>query len=349
MSDQTNHNKKNLDETVIDWLENEGYPLEFNTCYHFNQGGFQVRQGCYSRDDDSNPREIDLVAQYTTRVDDSTLRVSYFVECKYSKDFPWIVFLSSKQGPLPSATIAQTIGNDVAHALLWCRAGDPNLFQNSLFEQQDNNGFGGVQALSKGKDLMYSAIQSITDATCKELKNKPNRDSVPEDLRYAEIGLPLIVIDGPLYEAWHDSTSGKMKIKRVKSSRLNYQGSAAWKFICNIDVVTIDELPVFLMKRKSDIKDLLNSIAISYKEFKKAISLKSLDPITITNAPRGIVGMPPFLRRLKKHIENEIAKDQPIIPAMSDQTSLPATAPNLSFNSDATSSGHFHHRNAPPR
>ena len=91
-SDVSSGAQKSLPDKVREWLSSEGYPLEFVTAHTFRDNKFNVRQGRYVHDPNSGtPREVDVLAQETFDLEDSFMRISYPVECKWSRDKPWVI------------------------------------------------------------------------------------------------------------------------------------------------------------------------------------------------------------------------------------------------------------------
>jgi hypothetical protein len=111
---------------VLKWLNEQGYPTEFQVANIWGQHGFRVVQGYHVCTDTSDaPREIDVLAMRDCRSDGDLIRVCHVVECKWSKDKPWVV-LTSHHGHLASAAcVAQTIGSLLGVAILWTMAGFP--------------------------------------------------------------------------------------------------------------------------------------------------------------------------------------------------------------------------------
>lgn len=108
-----NQNTGNLTSEVTKWFEKEGYPLEFRTAQVFQQNGFNTFQGYYCHGQGQDLLEIDVLAHVDLRsgsADPRLFRISYVVECKWSRDKPWVIFTSRDCSPLESAGIAQTIG-----------------------------------------------------------------------------------------------------------------------------------------------------------------------------------------------------------------------------------------------
>lgn len=292
-----------LEERVLAWLRGEGYPLEFRTARVLRDCGFHVQQGRHFRSRDDTPREIDVVADLNLEEAGTLLRVSHFIECKWSRDHPWVVFSSSHSRMTPSACVAQTLGNDLASAILWCLAGDTPLHSMSVFAAPRRPGFGGRQAFTKGKDQVYSAMQAIVDATQAEVSRSTLvQDGLDGELEYAQVGLPTIVVDGDLFEAFWDESTQEMTVERREHVRVHWQGAAAWQMHASVDLVTSAGLEEFMQRRSAEIARLLPRMGEIVREIRVCRSRRSLDPLTITSGGRGYTGRPPFLRRLQDEI-----------------------------------------------
>jgi len=78
-----------------DWLRTQGYPLEMAVASAFRRNGLLVAQSEYYRDPDTHlPREIDVVVYRDSQLGNYALRLMLVVECKASKDKPWVLFTS---------------------------------------------------------------------------------------------------------------------------------------------------------------------------------------------------------------------------------------------------------------
>jgi len=141
---------------VASWLQGEGYPLEYTTAATFHHSGFRVFQGRHVRTaPDQNPREVDVIGVFDDHFDDHLLRIEYIVECKWSRDKPWVVFTSPFAQMSSAACINQTIASELGNAALWLEAGSPRLAQLASFATPKTPGFGGRQALSQQRDVFY--------------------------------------------------------------------------------------------------------------------------------------------------------------------------------------------------
>ena len=151
-----------LIEKVGSWLETEGFPLEYTTANAFRKYGFHALQGQYVPDATKDTlREVDVVASMTAQTDEGILRVFHFVECKFSRHAPWVVFTSPTTSMAPSACVSQTIGTQMGEAILWTIAGNHSLHDLGLFATPLEGGFGGRQAFEK-KDSFYEAVQGAS-------------------------------------------------------------------------------------------------------------------------------------------------------------------------------------------
>jgi hypothetical protein len=92
--------QNSLPDKVLEWLNEQGYPTEFQVANICDRHGFRVFQGYHVRGEDPDvPREIDVLAQ-TDRISTNNylIRVCHVIECKWSKDKPWVVLTSPHAG-----------------------------------------------------------------------------------------------------------------------------------------------------------------------------------------------------------------------------------------------------------
>jgi hypothetical protein len=283
---------------VREWLEHEGYPLEFQVARKFRDAGFVVRQGTYVKEPGLEaPREIDVIAFRDGHLERYLLRVSYVVECKWSKDKPWVVF-TSHHGMATSACVAQSIASDLGSAILWKDAGVKYLQDLDLFETPVRSGFNGRQALSKdGNDRFYNAIRSVVSAAKNVVDeyDDPNRKSgqLP---KIATVAFPVIIVQGDLYEAFLDPEDNDLQLKRTPHVRCHWRGSKEWPLHATVDIVTFDHLDKFLETRSSQVETLLRIMEMSLKEIVQCVKSNSIESLQISEGPRGIVGLHPLFQ-----------------------------------------------------
>jgi len=288
---------KSLPSKIEAWLSGEGYPLEFKVAETLRASGMAVHQGYYVRDPETgSPREIDVIADANRECGDSLVRVRHIVECKWSRDKPWVVFTSPSSRISPAACISQTIATEAGHAALWSRAGDAELAQLGLFETPDRPGFGGRRAFEGSNDIFYSAMQSVVAATSlmMESYDEPHR-LPPHFMKTVVIGLPVVVVDAPLFEAAFESSDGRVVVTERESIRLHWKGAAAWSFHATVDVVSADSIDEFARRRAADARALLDILEPTVLELNECCAQRTLDPLTVFDAARGVIGLPPLL------------------------------------------------------
>lgn len=288
----------NLETKVQKWLETEGYPLEFATAAVFRRHGFVVRQGTYVREKgEESVREIDVVA-YSHRCNEGLQRVYHVVECKWSRDKPWVVFTGNGD-MAPSACIAQTISSLLGSAMLWIQAGLKDLHEMALFATPSRPGFSGRQAFSKGSDLFYDSMKAVTSLSTSLVNDYDsetrNRGVLPN---HAVIAFPTIVVDGELFEASFDSSDNSLKLRKAENIRCHWKGAPAWPLHATIDVVSLSSLDAFVAKRRDEVLRLLEIMEETQREIAMCFARRSLDSLQISDGPRGIVGLHRLLREV---------------------------------------------------
>lgn len=301
--------KKSLEDKVNEWLSEEGYGLEFLTADIFSKRNFQVRQGYYVRDEQTQtPREIDVIAQeirvLASNLADkfSYLRIEYVVECKWSKDKPWVVFSSYNHAMSPSDCIRQTIASLTGASILWTLAADTKVQNLEMFSVPPRPGYGGRQALSKGNDIFYSTMQSIISSAsslAKSYDKFPIYD-VGQALENATIIFPVIVIDGRLFEAYFDEMSGKTKLDEVKTIRVHWRGAEVSANMVTVDLVTLEELDNFVKNRRSEIDTVLDAMQNGLGSIQYCYTQKSLSSLKISRSARRLIELPFVLEKIRQ-------------------------------------------------
>jgi len=309
-----------LQDKVLEWLRREGYPLEFSTALAFSRF-FDVSQGIYVRTSaDESPREIDVVAKYHQHVGEHLVRIEHVVECKWSRDKPWVVFCSPFGEMAPSACINQTIASSLGRAALWLEAGSKRLEKLRYFAVPKQPGFGGRQALGESQDNFYKAAQGVVTAASARMASYDQRTATGVELPYASVvAFPLIVIEGELFEAYADSAH-EMQVRPVRSTRLHWKGAAAWNFHATIDIVTSAALSDYVEERAREAPTLLRALSNAVTRIERFSKSGRRADLRVTRGPRGTLGLPSLLARVAKaHVEAAGA-------AKKQLTSRPGTA-----------------------
>lgn len=290
-----------LADKIKGWLNSQGYPLEFRTAAAVKSAGMRVFQGYYvTEQDSSQTREIDVLGKIDTS-SNPYLEVGLVVECKWSRDKPWVVFTSRDTGMAPSACIAQTIASRLGQAAMHCLAADPELAKLEIFQRNDRNGFGGRQVFEqeKGTDHFYAAIQSVVGKALAYARGFDHETGKPNEIPESGcLAFPLIVVEGELFESFYDADRGEVVVTPADVVRLHWRGADAHRWIATVDIVRSNALARAMSARSKEFlklgtaaKAVVENLARCYKE-------RRLDILDMRVAPRGYVGVPPLLREL---------------------------------------------------
>jgi hypothetical protein len=291
--------KKDLKSQVREWISKEGYPLEFKTANIFKQNLFAVRQGGYVKDFKTNtPRELDVIAECTFDNKNGLLRIQYVIECKWTGNKPWVIFSDRNSRISPGACIAQSIGSHAGEAVLWMIANSKEVQNLSIFHTPVRPGFNGRQAFSGQGDLVYSTLQSVMSACYSEKQfYDAHKTTLLSKVGFAVIILPIIIIDGELFEAFSND-EGEIEIEERRMMRLHWKGAEAWDFHSTIDVVTINHLPEYAKTLLNDTLALAQKASEAHSLIIECAKAGGLSPLY--NIPgfdkRNI---PPLLRNME--------------------------------------------------
>ncbi|SAM35119.1 hypothetical protein [Pseudomonas sp. 1 R 17] len=287
-----------MEDKIKNWVELEGYPLEFSTAHKFKKRKFSVEQSYFAKDKDGKAREVDVLATANYLFGRSFLRIKHVVECKWSKDKPWILFNDEKRFAT-SALAAQLISSSAGEAIAWAAAGSEE-FKNLNMFQEEGFSFSGRQAFSKGNDLFYQAVQGVVSNCLNITRSYDDYDYKPEDHILAVIALPMIVVDGSLFKATYASDSDELKLESISHARLHWKGNEGRELNTIIDIVTSDYLDTFLDNRERELSILLNCFGKTLAQLTRCFDEKTEKYLEITEGPRGITGIPKLLRQLKE-------------------------------------------------
>jgi hypothetical protein len=308
MTDQVEPEKQeDLQQKIHAWLQKEGYPLEFATADAFRRAGFSVLQGEYTQATEKEPRrELDVVAHISDR-GDHLLRVEYVVECKWSGDKPWVLF-GANRGMTTAACVSQSIGTQLAEALLWKEAGHDDFAKLGVFSSKEEHlAFGGRQAFSQSRDLVFDAIRAVT-ASCRKLADEydigAERALKSGRLPRQAIAIfPVVVVEGRLFKT-RQSPDGP-QLDEVPAARIHWRGSDRHRLPhATLDVVRADHIESFARERASDAKVMLGVMSSALDELRKCLDEGRLDHLNVTPGSRGMLGHPPLISHLLRYLRS---------------------------------------------
>jgi len=282
--------KEDLKTKVYKWLLKQGYPLEMTVANAFREVGFQVTQSEYYSDPETEEaREIDIVASDSKSISRKIVKIKFVVECKVSKDKPWVLFSSSKKGLPGHSKVVQRAGSKLGIRLLRSISDLENIQDLSLFRFSSSPAYGMTQAFTSGKDICYSAAMAVAKAT---LASISKADEVPKDFASRiilnrtslfEIIFPVIVIEGRLFEAYlSEESPSDLKVSEVDQGILLWRNPIVGRRFTIINVINTNYLNEFcqnakdaseLILKKSD-KEILDGLI--EQEKKKGLISKPL-------------------------------------------------------------------------
>ena len=205
---------------VRDWIEKQGYPLEMRAAKVFLDAGFSVIQSeSYPDPETGKPREIDLSSlMFDVRQTYSTV-LSFAVECKSTKAKPWIVLCSTGEDS-SIFSMAYHAASKPGRSVLWSLTWNSAAPALSIFQLSKRKGYGITAAFKErqmDQDAAFAACHSCTNAAAALVRSREGF-AVP-GYPSCHVVLPLVVVDGPLFECYLDH-SGEIAIAPVEESTL---------------------------------------------------------------------------------------------------------------------------------
>lgn len=192
----------NLEDKIRDWINKNGYPFEMEVARIFQESGFQTSQSILYKDRISEKyRETDLIAFMTKCINDVWVNLTFVVECKKTTDKPWIIFKNKKMYSLEGWKYPHFASKNAKKLINEILASD-NFQHSSIFPKTVESGYNIAVAFNEKSDMAYQATQSII-STCEFLVNSSNNS----DKKFLNIYIPIVAIEGKLYEAFLQTTN----------------------------------------------------------------------------------------------------------------------------------------------
>ncbi len=222
---------ESIENRLHSWLKEQGYPLEFRVAQAFQQAqaaatAFDydplmetgVRAGVaqshyYSDPETDASREIDVMVTYEDYTKPGFLAgVILAIECKLSRDKPWILFTSDQPTVGVDEIVWPQPSSRLGRNFLYDRAQRHFLATLPLYAIPKRTAFAMTQAFTAGSDVAYKAALGAAKATvaiCKEYDD-PN----------AVVGFTAVVVDGALFQCYLPSAGGELIIEEVERGLL---------------------------------------------------------------------------------------------------------------------------------
>lgn len=224
---------------VTSWLHGQGYPLEMQIAAAFREAGFTVFQSAYFHDAVSGKyRELDIVVFRGWKSKNILWRLSLLIECKVSKGHPWIMFTRAlepddTQGQFHYyRTRASKLGSQLL-ARVRRKAGSRGGLPLLNFEGRPGYGIQRITfrpsteqetAKTQRQDVAFEAATKMANAAT--LQASHGDDEAFADMPMGEIVLPIIVIDGHLFDA-HLDENRAIAVSQISSGVLDWNNPVA--------------------------------------------------------------------------------------------------------------------------
>jgi hypothetical protein len=246
-----------LEQKITNWLDTQGYPLEMRVAQAFQSADARVIQSEYYVDGTSGEtREIDVVASWQDDIDDILVRVLLVIECKTSKDKPWILFVSDKARLAPPARVAQRAVSGLGRVALRKLSQEKTVQALSLFQLPKHPGYSLTQAFTSGNDVCYSAATSVANAAAASASEPDSQKTRLRRLDILEIIFPVVVTEARLFAASLDESLA-LSVREEKSGVLLWRNPLLGRPHTIIHVVTAAALPEFVASAKDSAEKLL--------------------------------------------------------------------------------------------
>ena len=224
----------------------------------FRRAGFSVIQSDYYQDPvEGVQREIDVAAHTQVFADRNLLRVTFLVECKVSRDKPWVLFTAESVRLAGPARVVQRTSSRLGNRLLRRLSRKEEIQDLPFFTLPTRPGYGLTQALRKpeARDLSYQATTGVPAAAAAQARDA-DVAAKEQELRIAEIIFPIVLVDGRLFEAYLDEKC-QVSVGEIESGILVWRNPVAAVGHSIIRISTLASLASLVQDAKRTAERLL--------------------------------------------------------------------------------------------
>lgn len=240
-----------LESQVRDWLLRQGYPLEMEVARQFQVAGAHVIQSEYYTDTQTGEsREVDVVAWWQDNFDSITIRLNLTIECKSSKDKPWVLFGSHDGRLAGPARVSQRAASELAGLALRILGRQREIQDLPIFQLPEVPAYSLTQAMTTGKDICYGAISSVAAAVAAQAREPDHHIGMLGNHNFINILIPVVVTDAKLFIATLAEDSS-VDIKHIDSGLLLWRNPIVGKQHTIIHIQTNESLPAFIAMAKA--------------------------------------------------------------------------------------------------
>lgn len=248
-----------LNNKIQEWLSKHGYLLEMRVAERFNELGFDVKQADYYLDNETSAyRELDIVASISMESDEVYYAVNCLIECKVCKKNPWLVFKNPSTDNWNHKLIMFP-GNELGEKMAFKYMFDKDIIELPVLSKTDSIGYLLVETLrgAEKKDNSYSSMMSISKALSSYSKNPLYSHVASKNV--CEIFLPIVVIDGELFEG-HLNAEKNLSLTQTNHSAVLWNNPICGNRATIVNIVCFDYLEEFCFELKNSSYSLLEKI-----------------------------------------------------------------------------------------
>lgn len=238
---------------ILKWINEQGYPFEMFCKNMLSKHGFSVVQSPYYEDmETSKFREMDFLATKFKIVNGVTFNISLVIECKTSRDKPWIIFTSNAYKGAKDEIPEYIFGTTNAKVLL---NNAPIIKEFSLLRFNPKAvGFNVTQCFTQGKDIPFECV-SNTSKACEYLVKK----SIESYRPFCNFYFPVVAIDAEFYNCSSNSES-ELELTNTDIQKLITVKSYSRRKYTLHNLVTKTKFEEFSKKLSIEIDQLFENI-----------------------------------------------------------------------------------------
>lgn len=243
-----------------------------------SQAGWEVEQGALYVDPvTGKSREIDLVARYDRSIslERGTVGLVLLIECKVIRRHPYVSFASRTKRD--AADVIPLLGHGtVAQTALLMSVATSDEYDLLTIRSGERIGHGIAQAHSKRKDDINPAFTAVRSAVGAATALGINRDNLVRSwagYRTVEIFLPIVAVDGFMYEYYLDD-NGKEELSSSGIARVVSANPLVPSESVLVHVVTDKYIPLFLERLNRDFETLFTCVADGRAEIIEAARMQ---------------------------------------------------------------------------
>jgi hypothetical protein len=259
------HDDKDLPSRLHRWLEGQGFPLEMRVARAFRSAGFEVSVSeNYLDPATQKPREIDVLARMSSRLDGADYDIIYAVECKSGKSHPWVCLSDSSSTRRDLAVgFAAREASHYGRELLTELAANPYRAARDLFELPPTVAYNVTEGLrgeqrENNLDVAYTSLLSSRQAARGLISHCSDRND-SERIEVVAVVLPLVVIAARLFNL--TLTDGNLKLDEIAHQTILRTGFD--RAYAASEIVTQPAVDDFAKQRAHTISEFLRKLETS--------------------------------------------------------------------------------------